>query len=276
MRMAAEYRVAVVFLTPEQPASAAPQVLSYNVDAGAAQPWDGTLPALIGTTRTVTYRAPAGTRSYDITPASTAPALVAPPPGPASPGLQVVDLRGSGIAPTDVIYFQVLDDQGNVVSETDITSTWTVPLTPPYLSPPTDGIDVLLAAPASLGAPPDCPSPGFYQVCVGRPSDPGWRSNPVPLAIAPWVDPSGGPVISPTAAGIYSVGVNNVPSAGTEVRLGTILLAPKPSGLLSRGQWQLSGTTLRFKAPASLPSGQYAVRVRSAEVEADPSVWITV
>jgi hypothetical protein len=83
-------------------------------------------------------------------------------------------------------------------------------------------------------------------------------------------------VISPTAAGIYSVGVNNVPSAGTEVRLGTILLAPKPSGLLSPGQWQLSGTTLRFKAPASLPSGQYAVRVRSAEVEADPSVWITV
>jgi hypothetical protein len=75
--------------------------------------------------------------------------------------------------------------------------------------------------------------------------------------------------------GVYSCGVNNVPT-GAEVRLGTVLLAHNSGGPLSPGEWQLSGSAINFKAPAGLGPGQYALRVRSGDVEADPSLWAVV
>jgi len=95
--------------------------------------------------------------------------------------------------------------------------------------------------------------------------------------IAPWVSPVGGPLLNPSGAGIYTATVNNVPATGADVRLGTVTLSQKGGGSLSPGQWSLTGaSTLKFKAPAGLPAGQYALRVRAAKVEADPALWAVV
>jgi hypothetical protein len=94
--------------------------------------------------------------------------------------------------------------------------------------------------------------------------------------IAPWVDPSGGPLLNASGAGIYTVATANVPAAGVEVRLGTALLSRTTSGSPGAGQWRLNGANLRFRAPTGLPSGQYAIRVRAADIEADPARWAVV
>ena len=38
----------------------------------------------------------------------------------------------------------------------------------------------------------------------------------------------------------------------------------------------MNGTTLTFAAPTVLPAGYYAVRLRAANVEADPAKWVQV
>ena len=97
----------------------------------------------------------------------------------------------------------------------------------------------------------------------------------MPLDIAPWVDPAGGPLTA--AGGVYTLTVRNVPGSGAELRLGTVPLTQVTSGTLPQpGQWQLSGTTLTFAAPAILPTGHYPVRLRAADIEAHPAQWAKV
>ncbi|HET9060615.1 MAG TPA: DUF4255 domain-containing protein [Acidimicrobiales bacterium] len=274
MRATAVYRVSVVFLTPEQPPADAPEVLSMTVTASPAQdvsdlaPGASALPELIGTSRVVTYNSPSGPASYVMTPATLSPAL-----GGAGP---VADVRASGFAPGDLLFLEELGPDGTALSETDITGSWTVPIAPPYTSVPVGGEDVRIQAPANLGSPPLCPPPGYYQIRAGSPSEPAWRSSAVPLGIAPWISPAGGPLLSATPAGMYSCQVNNVPVTGAQVRLGTVALSHKASGLLSPGQWSLTGTTLKFKAPSTLPPGHHALRLRVNGVEADPALWAVV
>jgi hypothetical protein len=267
LRATAQYRVSVVFLTARDQPAPQPHPTSWTVAAApAGLPADPALPHLLGTKRTVTYIVPAvlgmsAAKPYELSPATTAPA-------PASVAGQEVTVDALGLADTDQILLVSFDT--GVPVESDVTS-WKVPLTHPYPTPPASGIPLMIRPPDAPGGPP----PGRYQIKVARPGIPGWRSEGVPLDIAPWVDPAGG--LLTAAGGIYTLTVRNVPGSGAELRLGTVPLTQVTSGTLPQpGQWQLSGTTLTFAAPAILPTGHYPVRLRAADIEAHPAQWAKV
>jgi hypothetical protein len=265
LRMTAQYKVSVVLITPESGAVAQPEPATWSVVAAPGESFgDGFHPHLVATMRRVTFEAPGGQRLYDQTPASPAPAPAA------VPGQDLV-LRGRSIEDTDTV-FLVTHHPDGTETELDVTA-WKVPLTIPYTSPPSAGVPVRLRPPDTPGV---CPPPGRYTLRVGRPTDPGFRSNDVPVAIAPWVDPAPGPTITP-AAGVFTCTVANVPATGAELRLGTVRLSRRTAvGGPAAGEWRLAGSTLRFRAPASLAAGQYAVRLRAADIEADPALWAVV
>jgi hypothetical protein len=263
LRVAAQYRASVAMLEPETGATAQPKPTTWSL---LAAPTDGdhSLPFLYGTVRRVFFQAPAGQRSYDQTPASAAPA-------PAAVAGQEFVLRGSGILSNDQVFLVTVQPDGTEV-EQDVTS-WKVALVHPYPAPPADGVPIGLRPPDT--PPGASPPPGRYMLRLGRPAQPGWRSNSVPVSIAPWLDPSAGPLLTAGGGGLYTCTSANVPAAGVDLRLGSALLvrrnaAPNP------GEWRLSGSTITFKAPPGLPSGQYAVHLRAADVEADPALWAVV
>jgi hypothetical protein len=264
LRTTAQYRVSVAFLTPEALPPAAPPVQRIGLAAVPGGPPDPSLPRPLGTTRTVSYTAPSSAgapaaRSFEQSPASIAP-----------DGGQVVMLDGLGIADTDRVLL-VSHDAAGSETETDITATWKVAITPPYPSPPANGVPVLLRAPAA-----GCPPPGRYELRVARPSLPGWRSAGVPLNVAPWLDPAGGPLIH-AAAGAFTVTARNVPPDRAELRLGTVPLRRiADGGTPAAGEWGLAGASLSFAAPGALPAGQYPVRLRVADIEADPGLWAVI
>ena len=186
LRMTAQYRVSVVLMTPETGAADQPVPTTWSLTAAPGDlNGDRAHPQLIGTSRRVAFQAPHGPRQYDQTPATFAPVTVAA-------GGQEVVVRGRAIADTDTV-FLVTHHPDGTETEQDVTA-WKVALTHPFTAPPSGGVPVRLRAPATPGA---CPPPGRYTVRVGRPAEPGFRSNDVPVAIAPWIDPSGGPAIGP-------------------------------------------------------------------------------
>jgi hypothetical protein len=264
LRTTAQYRVSVVFLTPDELPSGKPGVTTINLVAAPTDPIaDPTLPRLFSTRRVVGYTAPGPTPSSFVqSPAATAPA----PDG--VPG-QEVTIDGQTLADTDTIL--LVSFSGGVGTETDVTATWKVPLTPPYLTPPARGVPFLLRAPAGTPV-----AAGRYELTVSRPSLPGFRASPVPLDVAAWVDPSGGPALNPVA-GIYTLNVRGVPASGAALRLGTVELARIADGSApAAGQWQHSGDAISFAAPGDLAAGQYQVGLRVADVESDPALWAVV
>ena len=270
LRTTAQYRVGVVFLTGQEPPAPQPHPASWTIAAvPAALPTDPAMPHLLGTRRTVTYIVPSGSgmaaaQPYEQSPATTAPA-------PASVAGQEVTVDVRGLADTDHVLLVSFDDDGAPV-ETDVT-TWKVPLIHPYPAPPGSGVPLVIRPPDTPGFPP----PGRYQIKVARPTAPGWRSEGVPIGIAAWVDPADGPRVAAGTGGIYTLTVRNVPASEAELRLGTVPLASVASGTVPQsGQWQVSGTTLTFAAPAVLPTGLYPVRLRAADIEADPAKWAEV
>jgi hypothetical protein len=261
--MTAEYKASVAMLMPETGLTDQPNPTTWSLLAAPVDDLSKS-PLLYGTVRRVTFLALTGQQSYDQTPATTAPA-------PTAVSGQELVLRGAGIHDTDEVFLVTVQPDGTEI-EQDITS-WKVPLIHPYPTAPTGGVPVALRPPDAPGV---CPPPGRYLLRLGRPSDPGWRSNPVPLSIAPWLDPAPGPLLSADGSGLYTCAAVNVPSSGAEVRLGTALLKRRASGTPTFGEWRLAGTTLTFKAPKGLASGEHAVRIRAADVEADPALWAAV
>ena len=76
----------------------------------------------------------------------------------------------------------------------------------------------------SLPPPPAAtPAPGLYHLTVGAGS---FRSNPIPLVIAPRVDGVvDPPVLTPDAAGLYAVtGAGFLPSPATTLKFGSVSL----------------------------------------------------
>jgi len=266
LRTTSQYRVSVVFLTPDQLPAGAPGVISYNLGAGPSAPVkDPSMPRLLATRRTVTYVAPGPvTRAFQQTPASTAPT-------PTAVLGQTVELTGMMLADTDHIVLVSYSPAG-VATETDVTTTWKVPITPPYTSAPANGVPFLLRAPGGAGA----PSAGQYGVTVSRPSLPGWRAQPVPINVAPWVNPAGGPLLN-AVAGLYTLNVRGVGAAGATLRVGTVQLKRLPGGSApALGEWQRTGNTITFRVPAGLPAGNHQISLRVADVEADPALWAVV
>ena len=113
------------------------------------------------------------------------------------------------------------------------------------------------------------PEPGIYQLRVGSGAlgSPGaTRSGVIPLSIAPFVDPSSGPLLGGTAPfTVHGTGF----AATTEVLVGSVALAattsPPQPGQVSV---DASGTSFAFSPPPG-PTGEIvAVRVRVNGIEA--------
>jgi hypothetical protein len=98
----------------------------------------------------------------------------------------------------------------------------------------------------------------------------------VPVSIAPWIDPTGGPLATAGPGGVFTLSAVNVPAAGAELRLATVPMQRMASGPLSPGEWTISGPSLEFVPPPNLPTGNYAVRLRATNIEADPSQWAVI
>lgn len=260
-RLSAVYRVGVVFMISKQLGAGAKPVQSFNVVVDPASlPFaeDG---EVIGTERRVTYAAPG----------ATAPLTFVRSPAAVAPG-QALHLWGShlGIAPADHLY--LLNADGS--SETEV-SAWIVP------AADADGqgnrgsrLTVRLPATGS-------PAPGVYQFRVGSDGPPRFRSNTTPFSVAAAVDgpaPASSPILSAMTPGLFSVTGKGFDNAFTDVFLGTVPLTRRqPGDTLTSGDFLASGSTsLGFRAPAALPPGVYALRIRVHEIEADPAWWVQV
>lgn len=268
LRTTAQYRVSVVFLSPDQLPAAAPDVTQIHLAAAPSAPTaDPALPHLIATRRTLSYLVPGpATRVVDLSPATAAPA----PDGVTG---QTFRLDGTQLADSDRVLLRARDAAGTV-HETDVTESWRMPPEPPYPAPPALGVPFLLRIPDTAPVPP-----GRYELVVTRPTAPGFRSNAVPLSIAPWVNPAGGPLLHDDGFGLYTVEARNVPETGTDLRVGAALLDRIAAGETPQpGQWQSSGggAQVTFAVPGGTPSGPQQLRLRAGGVEADPARWVVV
>ena len=256
LRTTAQYRVSVAFLTPDTVPADMPHPDVVNL-VTAPNHTNGSAPArLFATRRTVVYTAPGPVQeSVLLSPATTAAA-----PAPAAAAQEFV-LDGAGVLPGDRVV--LVSYPGGVRTESDITATWVAPGDPPFrLTPPT-----------GAGA----PAPGRHEVVLTRPTEPGWQSNAVPLNVATWIDPAGGPLVAANAQGRYTLTVGDVPASGVVLRLGTTALTRiADGGTPQPGQWQASAGTLTFAAPAGTPPAAHQVGLRANDVETDPTKWAVV
>jgi hypothetical protein len=273
MRLAAIYRVSVIFMTPPVTPTAAPQVTAISFSADPASLPYAELGQVIGTARHVSYAAPDSTvANPEIVDFDFSPATVAPK--------QEVTLYGAGLSQSTAARVYLLADGA---PEQEVTH-WIVPITNPNPPPATILSDskIVLRLPDSIGTPPtDSPPPGVYQLRVGSDVAKGdpvdYRSNATPFSIAARIDVSTLPPNPPILPAPYSLKGRGFVVGQTEVLLDTVALTPALAPPMD-GEFQItgSGTGIDFKPPLSLKPGRYSVRVRVNRVESDPSWWIIV
>jgi hypothetical protein len=259
LRTTAQYRVSVVFLTPDETPPLPSQVESVNLIGAATDPvLDQTEPHLFSTRRTVSFIAPGPTTTiFQQSPAATAPA-------PVGVDSQTIVLDGALLEPTDHVLLVSYSASG-VATETDVTASWQTAAGVPFTLRPPDA--------------PGAPAPGRYELAISRPSRPGWRSNGVPLNVAAWINPTGGPLLNDDGAGVYTLEARSVPATGATLRLGAIPLTRISAGSTpGPGEWQCSGggSQITFAAPDGTPPGQHQIGLRVGDVEADPALWAVV
>jgi hypothetical protein len=229
LRMSVVYRAAVVFLDPDTMPTAAAENKSINVIVERSSGGLSADTELFGTFRRSSYVSPSGT-----VPFTQAPATVAPG--------QQVWLMGENLAGASI---GLVPEVG---VSTDI-SGWLVAAD----STPTR---VVLKVPTGAGA----PATGRYQVQIGADS--------VPLSVAAFVNPTGGPVL-PHAASVNIAGAGFVDGA-TDVVVGANML---PANQIVVGA---GGASLSFPTPAGTSGDVVPVVVRVRGVESDPALWVTL
>ena len=266
LRMSLVYRAAVVFIDPDPMPAPAGETKSFSVAASAVPLLPAGLgtdgyPVVFGTFREGSYVGTAGSA----VPFSQSPASVAP--GQAV-WLTGADLGTSGVS--DHVY--LLPPAGG--AEVDVTA-WAVPAD-------SCASKFVLALPPTAGAAPaDAPGPGVYQLRVGSgtPGSPGaTRSGSVPVSVAAYVDPEGGPVLAGSAP--FTVHGAGFTSGATEILVGTVVLT-ETTGSAAPGEVAVdpSGTSFSFSPPTvgGEPAGTVApVRVRVNGIESDPALWVTL
>jgi hypothetical protein len=268
-RLSAVYRVAVVFMTSEEPKEDAKKVETFNVVVDPAELPFGLDGEVTGTERRVTYRAPT----------ASGPTTFVRSPATVSPG-QTFHLWGShlGLAPSDHLYLL----GAGIANDVDVTD-WivaNVDAKPPASNPA--GSRLTIRLPATVGTPPgDSPVPGVYQLRAGTDGVPPFRSNTTPFCIAPSVTGPlpGSPVfLPPSSPGVFSVTGAGFDNAVTDVLLGTVSLNRRQAGdTLTPGDFLASSASVvDFQTPATLPPGNYPLRIRVNQIEADPAWWVQV
>jgi hypothetical protein len=261
LRMSLVYRAAVVFIDSDPMPAAAPEAKSFSLVAGPLgpplpSPGLSGPPVLFATFRESSYIGPAGVA----VPFSQSPATVAPG--------QTVWLVGSHLGTSGVsgsVY--LLPAAGG--PEVNVTA-WAV-------AADSSAAKFVLTLPVAVGAAPaGAPDPGVYQLRVGSGvlgSPDVTRSDPVPVSVAAFVSPAGGPVLTGPAPFTVS-GIGFVPGR-TEVLVGTSELtqtaAPPGPGEVSIAP---SGTSFSFSPPAGRAGVVLPVRVRVNGIESDPALWV--
>ncbi len=263
LRMSLVYRAAVVFIEPDPMPAPAPQTSSFSVDVNPVAlplppPGTGDFPVAFGTFREGSYVGPAGLP----VPFAQSPATVA--------AGQTIWLTGSDLGAhgvSDSVY--LLSAAGG--GEVDVTA-WAV-------TAESSAAKFVVALPQAAGtAPAGAPAPGVYQLRAGSgaPGSAGaTRTGSVPVSVAAFVDPAGGPVLAgPAPFTVHGTGF--IPGA-TEVFVGTVALtetsaAPGPGEV----SVDASGTFFSFSPPAGDAGTVAPVRVRANGIESDPALWVTL
>jgi hypothetical protein len=251
LRLSVVYRAAVVLLDADDMPAANKDTSSINVivqNAGgqlppATQPTGPATsppsppppPQEFGTFRRVNYTGPSGE-----------PVTYTQAPASAGPG-QELWLMGANL---DAAVIQLESESGAV---SDI-SGWVNAAD----STPTR---VVLDVPSLTSSPPGAaPAAGRYSISIG-----GTR---VPLSIAPWIDPTPGPVLTGSPFTVTGQGFAPGP---LEVFVGTTpilssLVTVNPAGTV---------ITFPFTTPADVTPGTVLpVSIRVAGIEADPALWV--
>jgi hypothetical protein len=260
LRMSLVYRAAVVFIDPDLMPSSPPLTTSFSVAANPVPPplpapGAGGLPVLFGTFRDASYLGP----QRVAVPFSRSPATVA--------AGQTTWLTGSNLGVPGVserVY--LLPPSGG---EIDVTA-WTV-------AGQSTAAKFVLALPPTAGtAPAGTPAPGVYQFragsgAAGESGAP--RTGPVPVSIAAFVDPAGGPLL--TGSGPFTVrGSGFIPGA-TEVLTGATALT-STAAVPAAGEFSVdpSGTSFTFVPPTGPAGITIPLRARVNGVESDPALWV--
>ncbi len=263
LRMSVVYRVAVVFIDPDQmPESATiPITTSFSLAADPVPlplPLQGPddYPVLFGTSRQGSYVDPAGaTAGFSLSNTALVPGQTA--------WLLGSDLGVNGLS--DSVYLQPAAGGG----ETDVTA-WTAPAE-------SSKTKLVLTLPATAGtAPADAPAPGVYQLRVGSgaPGAPdAVRSGAISVTAAAYVDPAPGPVLSGPRP--FTVTGAGFLAGETQVLVGTVALAGTSSAPAA-GQVRIgpAGDSFDFAPPAGPPGTVLPVRVRVSGIESDPALWV--
>jgi hypothetical protein len=260
IRLSALIRVGVVFIAPAAatPAPHLPPTVA-NLSIGPSPAAAVTTPLLFGGTG----------QNFPPVLADTDPALVTATNGPSvAVGGSSLSIAGYGLDPS------VAADVFLAVPGTG--TEWTV--TPwRQASTQPDRLDLVLpAAYANAASASATPLPGIYNLTLSAVTPPGSRSNSIPLAIAPRVNVTVPPLLTPDNTGLYSIsGAGFVPAA-TVVALGAIPLtaaaAPGP------GQFAVNaaGNAITFMLPnPKPPTGSYPVLIQINGITAEPG-WIVV
>jgi Pvc16 N-terminal domain len=263
LRMSLVYRAAVVFIDPDQMPQAGPGTTAFSLVADPVSlpippPGSGDYPVLFGVFRDGAYLGPTGVS----VPFPQSPATVA---AGQTAWLLGSDLGAAGVS--DSVY--LLPHGGG--PETDVTS-WAA-------AAESSAAKFVLTLPAAAGpAPAGAPTPGVYQLRVGSGtlgSSGATRSGSIPVSIAAYVDPAGGPALSGSAP-FTVTGAGFVPGE-TEVLVGSTALTEVASSPAA-GEVSIAapGTSLTFSPPSGPAGTVLPVRVRVNGVESDPALWVTL
>jgi hypothetical protein len=256
MRVCAVYRVSVVFLQAPPPPAVAAEVQKVSLSVYPSLPAAGVGPFVAGTVTTVRYLppglAPGATQpQFDLFPArvTAGQAFSLYGSGFATPGGSVVYLLTPPGAEEDVTAWR------NAARSTDSRHALTVPVG-------------------------DAHAPGVYQLRVGNNKplgDPAaQRSAATPFSLAPFVDPTGGPLLpAPSPGSPFVLSGGGFSPGQAEAYLGPVTLTPRGGGAPQAGEFVvLDAATIQFLPPKSLPTGVYPVRVRVNDVESLPAQWV--
>ena len=232
LRMTAQYRVSVALLTPRPGAVGA---------AGTRRPGcprRDRLPTGTGRTRTCTARSAASVsraRGGRRKRSTTRPrrARRRRPNGLHGPDLRPT--RGSGIQDTDQVFLVTTAPNG-IETEQDVTPAGRCRSSP--RTPRRRRRGALTCSAAGRGDPA-----GRYQLVVTRPSASraGARTR-CRSRIAPWLDPTSGPLLRRGRRRLHVPGPERAGLAGAELRLGSVVLdAEPPAPRRTAGEWRQRG-----------------------------------
>lgn len=297
IRLSALYRVAVVFLQPPQPPvedSRLPVEVNLSVapDLNAPPPSPLPEPQLFNIAPQIEYRVPPGSildlsAAPSFTPSAGLPSAINTPP--VVMGGQTLRVRGSGLGQTDAA----------AVYLSSGASEW--PLDPLHFVRPLgasasgtagDADELVIEFPPAYAPLPaagtpltSTPLPAAFTLTVGAATTPGYRSNPLPITIAPAVTGigPGEPLLAPNAAMVYTLTVLGLLAGATAVLLEStaLTIGGAPAAGVATVTPATGVITFMLPAPPPWPSKTY-VRVRvivtsgTDTIEAPPGWWIQI